>query len=100
MNENQPQLAKILLVEDEIIIATEIRMRLQNLGYPVLALTPSAEQALEKIPQVKPELVLMDIQLDGPMDGIEAARQILSTATPKCSPEPAAMPLRGWKPCA
>jgi CheY-like chemotaxis protein len=68
--------AKILVVEDERIVATEIRSRLKILGYPSPATASSGTEALKKVATYHPDLVLIDIQLKGEMDGIKAARQI------------------------
>lgn len=68
---------KILVVEDERIIAMDIRNSLMRMGYEVLGIVNSGEKALEKVQQVKPDLVLMDIVLKGEMDGIEAGEKIL-----------------------
>jgi PAS domain S-box-containing protein len=68
--------AKILLVEDEGIVALDIQSRLSNLGYTVPAACSSGEAAIEKATEMYPDLVLMDIRLKGEIDGIEAARQI------------------------
>jgi PAS domain S-box-containing protein len=65
--------AKILVVEDEAIIALDLKSHLEQLGYSVLAQVDSAEKVLELIEQDPPDLVLMDIILKGKMDGIEAA---------------------------
>lgn len=65
----------ILLVEDEGIIATDIQCRLEKLDYHVTTTRTSAE-ALDKISFSKPDLVLMDIHLEGGMDGIDAASLI------------------------
>ena len=70
--------ARILVVEDESIIAADIAMRLRNLGYEITATVVSGEQAIRKVGEDKPDLVLMDIVLKGVMDGIEAAEQIRS----------------------
>jgi CheY-like chemotaxis protein len=70
MQMNKPN---IMLVEDEFIIATDIKERLENLGYSVCALLDTGEAALEKAQTLLPDLVLMDIFLKGQMDGIEAA---------------------------
>jgi CheY-like chemotaxis protein len=69
---------KILVVEDESIIAMDVEMSLRNLGYEVTATVPSGEKAIRKVEQDKPDLVLMDIVLNGEMDGIQAAEQIRS----------------------
>jgi len=70
--------AKILVVEDEGIIAMDIAMSLESLGYEVTATVPSGEQAIEKVAEDKPDLIFMDIVLKGEMDGIETAGQIRS----------------------
>lgn len=68
--------AKILIVEDERIVAKDIERSLKSLGYLVLATAASGREALEKAEATMPDLVLMDIQLKGDMDGIETAEQI------------------------
>jgi PAS domain S-box-containing protein len=67
---------RILIVEDEIIVARNIQKRLQSLGYIISAITSSGEKAVQKAAETRPDLVLMDIKLKGKMDGVEAARQI------------------------
>ncbi|MFH0786120.1 MAG: PAS domain S-box protein [Pseudomonadota bacterium] len=69
---------KILIVEDEAIVAFDLKSGLEKLGYSVLAQVNSAEKALEMIEQNPPDLILMDIILKGKMDGIEAAEIIRS----------------------
>jgi hypothetical protein len=64
---------KILIVEDEGIVALDLKSCVEQLGCTVLACVDSAEKALELVKQESPDLVLMDIVLKGPMDGIEAA---------------------------
>jgi PAS domain S-box-containing protein len=68
--------AKILIVEDESIVALNIQSRLEGLGYTVTAIVTSGEEALQSVAENRPDLVLMDIKLQGKVDGIEAARQI------------------------
>jgi hypothetical protein len=68
--------AKILVVEDERVVALSIQNRLEALGYSVTANVISGEAALAGIPQNPPDLVLMDIRLKGKIDGIEAAAQM------------------------
>jgi len=65
--------AKILIVEDESIVARDIQRRLQHLGYEVVGAVPTGEEAIKKASILLPELVLMDVRLKGEMDGIEAA---------------------------
>ncbi|MGH8056619.1 MAG: ATP-binding protein [Candidatus Entotheonellia bacterium] len=68
--------AQILVVEDESIVASDIRRRLTNLGYAVVGMAASAQEAIEKAAENHPDLVLMDIVLKGPTDGVEAAEYI------------------------
>lgn len=68
--------SKILIVEDESIVALNIKNRLEGLGYAVVATTSSGESAIEAAAKNRPDLVLMDIKLKGKIDGIEAAGQI------------------------
>lgn len=73
------KMLKILIVEDERIVAEDLRRILQKFGYNVSAVVSSGNAALEKTGELKPDLVLMDIMLRGRMSGIEAAEQIRST---------------------
>ena len=67
---------RILIVEDELIIAKGIEKRIKALGYAVTDTVASGEEAVEKAVKNLPDLVLMDINLQGDMDGVEAAEQI------------------------
>ncbi len=67
---------KILIVEDEIIIAMDIQYTLESLGYKVSGVVSSGEESIEKASQTYPDLVLMDVKLKGSMDGIRAAEEI------------------------
>lgn len=69
---------KIMIVEDEVISARALERNLKNLGYSVSGRVVSGEEAIKKAEQDKPDLVLMDIELKGEMDGIEAAKIIRS----------------------
>ncbi len=69
---------RILVVDDERIVAASLRKRLGSLGYDVPALAHSGEEAIELARQLRPDLVLMDIRLEGPMDGVQAATHIRS----------------------
>jgi PAS domain S-box-containing protein/putative nucleotidyltransferase with HDIG domain len=62
-----------MVVEDEAVVALDIRHRLKNLRYDVAAVTETGEEAVNLAGDVKPDIVLMDIMLAGDMDGIEAA---------------------------
>jgi len=68
--------ARILVVEDESIVALSIQNRLEALGYAVTANVTSGEAAIQQAAETLPDLVLMDIRLTGKIDGIEAAAQI------------------------
>ncbi len=70
---------KILVVEDESIVAMDIKHRAEGLGYSVTGITPSGEGAIQKASETLPDLVLMDIVLKGDMDGVEAAQKIRDT---------------------
>jgi PAS domain S-box-containing protein len=67
---------RILIVEDEAIVAKNIEVALKKQGYCVLAIASSGEEAIQKAAELKPDMVLMDIRLRGDMLGVEAARQI------------------------
>ena len=66
----------ILVVEDESIIAKDIQQSLKKLGYTVLGICSTGEDAVKAAEELKPDLILMDIMLKGNISGIEAATQI------------------------
>ncbi len=70
----------ILVVEDEVIVAEDVRRRLEEMGYRVTGVVSRGDQALTLVRRTHPDLVLMDIGLKGTVDGIEAARSILDEA--------------------
>jgi len=70
--------SKVLIVEDELVVARDIEQQLRELGYDPVGSATQAEQAIEMVGELRPDLVLMDIQLAGDMDGIAAA-QIIRT---------------------
>ncbi|MEH1903178.1 MAG: diguanylate cyclase [Nostoc sp.] len=67
---------KILVVEDKKIIASNIRKSLQKLGYSVSEITKSGEEAIKKVAETHPHLVLIDICLAGEIDGVDVAKII------------------------
>ena len=69
-------MAKILIIEDENIIAEDLKITLTSFGYDVEDVIASGEEAILKTEELKPDLVLMDIKLDGEINGIEAASKI------------------------
>ncbi len=70
---NEP---RILIVEDDEIVAAVVSKRLTELGYQPVGLAVSGEQAIARAGELRPDLVLMDIQLEGELDGIIAAHEI------------------------
>jgi len=69
---------KILIVEDEVITAMDIKNILKNFGFDVVGMASTGEDAIYKAKKFQPNLTLMDISLKGDMDGIEAAEEIKS----------------------
>lgn len=69
-------LSRIMIVEDEGIIAGHIATRLQKTGYVVAGISGSSEEALAQIPDLRPDLILMDIRIKGDLDGIETAAAV------------------------
>lgn len=67
---------KIMIVEDEFIIALAIKSSIEKMGYEVEKSVRTGEEAIQYAAEFKPSLVLMDITLAGTIDGIEAAEQI------------------------
>jgi len=67
---------KILIVEDKLIVAENLRNKLEQLGYVVVGIVASGEEAVKKALEFPPDLILMDIRLKGEMDGIDAAVEI------------------------
>jgi len=68
--------AKILIAEDELLIAMDIKQKLEEIGYEVTSLVSTALEAITKAETDKPDLILMDVQLGGSLTGIEAANII------------------------
>jgi len=69
---------KVLIVEDEIIIASDLGKALEKLGHTVLGIVCSGEESVRAAGRVHPDVVLMDIRLRGRMDGLRAGRTIRS----------------------
>jgi CheY-like chemotaxis protein len=66
----------ILIVEDELIQAYALKRMIENLGHCVIGIASSKEEALKKAEAICPDLVIMDIALQGRTDGIDAAKEI------------------------
>ncbi|MDY7005006.1 MAG: EAL domain-containing protein [Cyanobacteriota bacterium] len=73
---NYPATTKILIVEDELIVAENLKMVLQKLGYEIVGIIHSGEEVMQKVATTNPDLILMDIMLQGEIDGITAAEKI------------------------
>ena len=67
---------KIFVVEDESIVSLEIQSRLKSLGYAISGAAASGDEAIRKVIDLKPDLILMDIRIKGEIDGIETAAEI------------------------
>jgi DNA-binding response OmpR family regulator len=67
---------EILIVEDEGLIALDLKKRLEQAGYKVVAVADNGEDAMLHAGNLKPDVILMDIRLRGPMDGVEIADEI------------------------
>lgn len=67
---------RALIVEDEILIAEELKERLSLLGFAVIAAVESADEGIAIATRERPDLVLLDIRLKGEKDGVQAAQEI------------------------
>lgn len=67
---------RILVVEDEMIVALDLQQALEKMGYSVIGIACSGKEAIRQAALTRPDLILMDIHLNDEMDGIEATKQI------------------------
>ena len=67
------KMINVLIVEDEIIIAEDIASYLESLGYNVIGIVDNGTAALQKIKEDAPDLILLDININGPIDGVQVA---------------------------
>jgi len=67
---------KILVVEEDMVIGANISLQLTKLGYETSGIVPGGEEALLQVKQNQPDIILMDIQLKGLLDGIETAKEM------------------------
>ena len=74
---------RILIVEDELLVALDAEATLQDAGHEVVGIAASAPQALALMESSEPDVVLLDIYLNGPQDGIEVAQQVRARSTAK-----------------
>jgi CheY-like chemotaxis protein len=68
--------ARVLVVEDDRVVARDIQHQLTRIGHTVVGVTPLGEDAVRLALESHPDLVLMDIRLEGDLDGVDAAQQI------------------------
>jgi CheY-like chemotaxis protein len=78
VKENQPMSEKIIIVEDEIIVAMDLSLRLSRLGYDVIGVFSTGEEAVEQCAKTRPDIILMDYTLRGNLNGLEATKLIHS----------------------
>jgi len=69
---------KLLIVEDEYLVAFHLQEQLRHLGYDVGQLVATGEEAINHVEQEHPDIILMDMHLAGEMDGVQAAQKIRS----------------------
>lgn len=72
---------KVLIVEDKMLVASSIAATLKKHGLEVSAICSSGDEALSHVGKCKPDLILMDIELDGPLDGIATSELISRRST-------------------
>ena len=72
-----PRRRRILVVEDDYLVALQFENALTEAGFDVVDIASTAEEAVQFVPEHQAELVLMDVRLAGPQDGIHAAGEIL-----------------------
>jgi DNA-binding NarL/FixJ family response regulator len=67
---------KVLIVEDEMILALDVKYRLEKLGYNVVGIADNGEDAIKLTKERTPDVILMDVVIKGVMDGIDTTKQI------------------------
>lgn len=72
----EPSRARILIVEDESFVAVDDQLTLEGVGFETIGVVATAEEAIEVAERERPDLVLMDVHLAGPLNGIDAAVRI------------------------
>jgi two-component system, response regulator PdtaR len=69
----------VLIAEDEAIIAEDLRLLLRDSGYDVTAVVCTGQEAIERVDEFPPDLLIMDVRLQGNLDGVETAKMIRSS---------------------
>jgi two-component system, response regulator PdtaR len=77
---NKP--VSVLIVEDEVIIALEIESRLRNRGFNLVGTVASSEDAIDAAMTYRPDVIIMDIHIQGSKDGIDVSLDIFNTYKP------------------
>ena len=70
---------KVLIVEDKSVVAEDLRLCLEDFGYITSGVCTNGFDAIEKTEELSPDILLMDININGPIDGVETVRQITAT---------------------
>jgi DNA-binding NarL/FixJ family response regulator len=78
------QTPRVLIVEDDYLVASQAETALSESGFDVVGIADSVAEALQLAAKAKPDVVIMDIRLRGARDGIEGARELLSTHGARC----------------
>lgn len=76
--------ARILVIEDDLLIATQIETTLAEAGFDVVGLAPSGEEAIELVAQDPPDLAVVDIRLAGHRDGVDTALELFRSHGIRC----------------
>jgi len=84
VTERLQPVARIMIVEDDFLVASQMEGALTQAGFEVTAIASSAEQALELAAAERPALVVMDVRLDGKRDGIDAALELFANHGIRC----------------
>ena len=76
--------ARVLIVEDDFLVGSQIEAALSDAGFEVIGVAQSADEAIAFAAESNPQLVVMDIRLSGPKDGVDAAVQLYSDHGIRC----------------
>src|SRR6185503_745457 len=69
---------QVFIVEDERIVAEDLKRMLERLGYKVVGSASSGDEAVKKMEATKPQLVIMDIRIQGSLDGVDVAEHVVA----------------------
>jgi two-component system, response regulator PdtaR len=74
--ENRQFMKRVLIAEDEILVAMDLQITLSEIGYSVIGISSSGEQTIELTRAERPDIILMDVHLRGAVSGLQAAEKI------------------------